>query len=689
MPRSEFDWAVLEREFQEATTLPGAKAGDSGWWDKWHAHLAARTSPRWFYALEAAPAWFNTHWPALTKIWLARGEELLDDLVHAGEYRPERLPDGEIDWGANPTKSMSWAGFHYWSWPNPWIRAYGLSGDERYPAELARHLRSYFEQLDSFTPELWPGPDPDSRDWRDWITHNPLSAGIKMATFAEAVMVFRRAASWTADDLRRATLLLVRLARRTYDDHHTGFDAAFLGARNFLTSGAAGLGVVAAIFPECEWAPAWERLALDIIETHVMDMYYADGGHRELCTQYHKAGLRDILFYEHVLGAQGRGYFLAREPYRAAICRALKWLAAILLPDGSTAVLNSAAAADDWLVFFVAANRELRDPELAWHVNRWFSPDYLPRQKCIPSLGVRILGQEDAPDPAIPAAPPQECSALLPESGVAVLRSSWERDANVMILDLGRPVGGHAYPARGCFVLYLRGLPAAMSPGSPHAYTDPDYDGWMNTSLSQNNVLIDDLDQEMCVSPGRRRVHGEITHWEANADDAVVQGRHDGYLANAGIVHTRTVRMVDDRFFLVHDVLDATAAASDHVVKWSIHCPDQLEEVEDRVVVANGLMRVTPAWPSKITGIEIGARGKAVWPENAADCRTDVHRRLHHARWHQPIVAGGTAQFLMLVQPDDEVGRITAAELDGEHLQVKVEVGSYQATIALPRPPQS
>ena len=99
-------------------------------------------------------------------------------------------------------------------------------------------------------------------------------------------MLFRRAASWRAADLRRATLVLLRLARRLHETYESATsDAEFLRPRNFLTSGASGLGTVAAIFPECAWSREWADLARRILEVHLTGLYYADGGHKELCTQ--------------------------------------------------------------------------------------------------------------------------------------------------------------------------------------------------------------------------------------------------------------------------------------------------------------------------------------------------------------------------------------------------------------------
>ena len=58
-----FDWRRLKREFQQATTLPGVVAGQPDWWDRWHHHLAERSTPKWFYSKADAPTFFRSNWP--------------------------------------------------------------------------------------------------------------------------------------------------------------------------------------------------------------------------------------------------------------------------------------------------------------------------------------------------------------------------------------------------------------------------------------------------------------------------------------------------------------------------------------------------------------------------------------------------------------------------------------------------
>jgi hypothetical protein len=252
---------------------------------------------------------------------------------------------------------------------------------------------------------------------------------------------------------------------------------------------------------------------------------------------------------------------------------------------------------------------------------------------------------------------------------------------------IGRPVGGHAYPARGSFSLYLCGRPAALSPGSPHAYTDPDYRGWMHTSRSQNAVLIDETDQAQWEAPGLRRVHGEILHWEADADTVLVQGRHAGYLEDLGILCTRTIFMQAGSYYLVHDLVDAARATEDHVARWSIQAAAPMQEVEARACVAAGLMRIDAGWPDTIDSIDMSSEGKAVWPAADEEGRGGTYRQLHQVRWCTNVRAEGNCRFLMLIQPDPSPFRLGLVNTRADQLAVEVKSPAGADTLQLPITP--
>jgi len=166
----------------------------------------------------------------------------------------------------------------------------------------------------------------------------------------------------------------------------------------------------------------------------------------------------------------------------------------------------------------------------------------------------------------------------------------------------------------------------------------------------------------------------------------VVQGRHNGYSESLGIIHWRTVCMVAGRFFLVHDWLDASAAAADHTAKWSLQSPLRLDETEGRVLSQAPGLAVVPAWPERITAIERSHTGKAVWPGPGPDGSRSHLATLHQARWCTPVPAGGAAEFLMLIHAGLDQAGIRGCETGDGELRVQIDLGNCCDTVLLPVP---
>ncbi len=393
---SEFDWDALDRAFRAfrafraSVGLPQAD-GEDDWWVMWHRHVAGREEPRWHLTPEGAPEFFGAHWPALAERWVDRAQQLLDEGPGYGEYRAQFLDNGQIDWSANPKRTGNWNTFHQWHWSWPLIFAYAYTHEERFVLAFREYLLSYFEQFDTYTVTLWAGRDPDRvpapyRDWRDRTNFNSLGIGHRSQVMNAAMMVFRKAGAWRPEDHRRATLLVVRLSRRLYGDFASRTAAEMLEAKNFLMTGAAGLAIGSKVLCESAWSAEWLDLSARIFEVLLMDLHHPDGGHRELCTQYHNTSLRDLLLAEQIVHDHPGGFILGREPYHSRFVRMLRFTAALIGPDGHTSALNSAHCANDWMALFAAANRFVRDPELTWHLRQWRRPSSMPHQKAAPAL---------------------------------------------------------------------------------------------------------------------------------------------------------------------------------------------------------------------------------------------------------------------------------------------------------------
>ena len=360
-------------------------------------------------------------------------------------------------------------------------------------------------------------------------------------------------------------------------------------------------------------------------------------------------------------------------------------LAELRLPGGFTPAINSAVYAQDWPAFLAAANGFFKDPVLQWHLNQGYHRNHIPLQKGGPGWGNTILNDLCTPKvKGLQAKPLRTSSRLFPDAGVAVLRDGWGDDASVLVLDFGHPEGGHAYAGQASFTAWIKGRPAVFSPGSPFAYSDPEYQPWYYSTQGQNTVWIDGEDQETWRPGRKRRIWGRLLDWEEDRDRTRVRVSHDGYLASKGVRHERTVLFQKGRYFLVYDVLDGTRSEAERVLRWTIRCPDELTEKENRVVQSAGEvgLRMVPAWAESIQDVEIGW-GPSMVPVTYQEDMTVQKAQVCHARLVQTLAAGETARYLVVMTAGDCGNTAVRAEVVGGKVEAEVTVDGQVDRVVL------
>lgn len=640
-------------------------------WSAWHGYLAERKEPTWFFDSASFGNVVKKHWPGLVRVWIERSERLLAGTCPAGDMVVPYVPGKGLDWSANPQRTMSALGLHYMfflRWP---IRAAMITGDGRYVRAVADCFRSYVEQMDWVRDEgniARRGPEEGGR----YAVWNSLSIGLKLKALGEGLYALRDHPEWTAEDCRNATILIWRhadfLHRKLADQSPVEWQQEL----NFIASGSGGLGGVGALLPEWAEAGDWLETACQVQEVLLLNQVHADGMQKELCTQYHSTVIRSLATLQMILARRGDPSFYDTEPFRTRFLEMHRLLAGILAPDGYTPSFNSAVYGTEWMAILAAGNAFFRDPELQWHLRRWYDPETVPVQKNGPGWSCTLLHDLCVPRPkGLRSRKPRSTSQLFSASGVAVLRDSWEGDGNALFLDFGHPEGGHAYAARGSFSAWVKGKPAALSPGSPFAYSNSDYKTWYYGTRGQNTVWVDEEDQELWRPGGKRRVWGRLLDWRDDRQETRVRIAHDGYLRSKGIGHERTVLLVKEKFFLICDLLDGSGSQEDHALRWTLRCPDEMREVEGGVVESAGVpgIRLVPAWTEQIEAAEIGW-GPSMVPLAYREDMSPQQGQTCHVRFVQRLARGGKARFLVLMVAGD----CRDAEVGGEVTRRGVEV---------------
>ena len=643
-------------------------ADEAAAWRIWHGYLAGRGEPTWHFDSERFADTVGRHWPGLARVWTEQSDLLIEGKMIYGEGTVDYVPGVGLDWNANPERSMSWGGIHYMfilRWP---IRAAMLTGEGKYVRVVGDCVRSYLEQMDDIRDEaLIMGRGEEEGGF--YAVWNTLSVGLKLKALGEALYALRAHPDWTVGDCRAASIMIWRLARHLYGQVASQTAVEWQQQLNFISSGSGGLGGVGAILPEWESAEDWLETARQIQEVLLLNQVYPDGFQKEICTQYHKTVIRAFATLQMILARRGLPSFYDTEPFRTRFLEMHRFLAEIRTPDGFTPAINSAVYAQDWPAFLAAGNSYFKDPVLQWHIDRGYHPDLVPVQKGGPGWGNTILNDLCVPKPdGLTARAPAPDSRLFPDSGVAVLRDGWDGDANVLVLDFGHPEGGHAYGAQASFSAWVEGRPAALSPGSPFAYSDPDYMPWYYSTRGQNTVWIDGENQGIWRPGDKRRIWGRLIEWRDTEEETLIRVSHEGYLRSKGVRHERTVLLKKGRYFLVYDLLDAAESEDSRTLRWTLRCPDELREAGNRTVVSEGTpgLRLVPAWTEAIQSVELGW-GPSMVPLSYQPDMSAQRAPVCHARLVQAVDAGGQARFLVLMASGAcSDGSVTGDVVDGE-----------------------
>ena len=142
--------------------------------------------------------------------------------------------------------------------------------------------------------------------------------------------------------------------------------------------------------------------------------------------------------------------------------------------------------------------------------------------------------------------------------------------------------------------------------------------------------------------------------WRETEDETFIRVSHEGYLRSKGVRHERSVLLKKGRYFLIYDLLDAAESEDSRTLRWTLRCPDELREADNRAVASEGApgVRLVPAWAEAIRSVEVGW-GPSMVPLSYQPDMSAQKAPICHARYVQDVDAGGQARFLVLMSSGD------------------------------------
>ena len=445
--------------------------------------------------------------------------------------RPPRRADGGLDWHhRGPRRDPEWPRFlNRHDIFRSLLRAWCDTGDERYRRCINHLLLDWLDHV----------PPPKRRSFG--VAWRSLEAA-RRSTLPWLEAFFAREPGPALDPLPRCRMLLSLL------DHGHVLRHRHARAGNHLFTELVALAVLGAAWPELRAAAAWRDYALSRAVRALFRQTYPDGAHTELSNHYHRVVVVEA---ERLLAVLS---LCRRETERAGVEERVRamwdYFAGMTLPDG-TGPLN---------------NDGDREP------NARYLRDAAARLGCSEWLHVASAGAQGR-------APPSPPSRFYPWAGQAVMRESWQAQAQWARFDMGPHGTGHQHADQLSLEVSVGARRLLVDPGR-YTYRPGPAREYMKGAVGHNVVRID----------GRASIEPP---WTARASSRAraLRTRHfdffshrarfpaDTWRGRGGAGWTRGVVYLRGRCWIVIDRFEV-CAASDVVASWLFH-PECRVELRD------------------------------------------------------------------------------------------------------------
>lgn len=329
----------------------------------------------------------------------------------------------------------------------------------------------------------------------------------------------------------------------------------------------AAIATIALALPDDPSSPGLLDRARRRLEARIANWYDADGGYREYADNYSPLVLQALLLWaETEFHASNDVY--ARSYQGVTLHRMCQWYLNVMTPQGLLPAINDGHPPLQAGLLRLCAIRAA-DPTLTYAFERY-------------SDGLDLHGDYDfilsaafdtvawsASD--LPLREPTWASALLPDSGLAVLRSGWHNDAQYVLLEftddgLDHPM--HLHQAFGNIVLHDAG-PWILENGY-RANTDEE---WLEaqSTAHHSTLTLDNLTQT--------NTRANRTFFHSLGPIGVASASAQTYPA---LSHTRTILWSESwhQWVVVDDAALSTAPQGHSLqLRWYVSIPSELDRL--------------------------------------------------------------------------------------------------------------
>ena len=369
---------------------------------------------------------------------------------------PHEFPDGKIDWLFNPTSKKG--SFNpEWTWQlnrmyfwTAFAEAYSATGDEKYARAFVRQFSDWFAQTGGVPPE---------KDFNSvgspWRT---IEEGLRLLrSWDDAWHAFSKSPSFCGK-VREDFVKSAHAQARHLLAHSTNY--------NWLLIEMSGAYVFALNFPDFPDSEYIRREALSRFYAAASKQLCPDGQHNEVSLDYH------LVFYSTAASIclrameTGKGGELPKG-FLELLERGAEGPLAQMTPNFSFPCFNDSNSFCASRIFGTAAKLFPSRADFLWAATE---------------------GREGAP----PAG--KTASRFLPYSGIAVMRSAWNRDATYLAFDVGPTGANHIHQDKLSFAFWKGGEELVFDDGGGQ-YEWSDLRSYAISGYGHSTLLVDGLAQ--------------------------------------------------------------------------------------------------------------------------------------------------------------------------------------------------
>jgi len=457
-------------------------------------------------------------------------------------------------------------------------RAYTVTRDEKYAAEI-------FDQLAS------------------WREQNPLGRGVNWACAMEAAL---RAVNLLAvfELLRDSPQLSEETLSsflQMFDQHgahiRRNLEFSYISTSNHYLSDVVGLLWLGIMLPELEAADGWRVFGLRELLREMDKQVLPDGADSEASTGYHRLVL-ELFLYSFVL-CHANGIEIGKQ-YWSKLRAMLDYVRAYLRPDGRAPLIGDTdsgqvlplvrRSADDHAYVLALGAAVFNEPRFKFSTREVMPEELL---WVLGEEGVRVFQSlaETGGDIG---------SQAFKDAGTYIMR---DRDLYLLFNASGNGLlgrGSHGHNDALSLEVSACGTSFIVDPGT-YVYSADLQERQLFRSVAYHSTVEVDNAEQNSTDPALPFVMGDEAHpqvlsWETGGERDTIIAAHNGYKRLAeGITHARKVQFVKrERLWIVEDSLSGTG---EHLFRFRFHFAPDLETS----VRAQGIVRAC----DKMTGAQL------------------------------------------------------------------------------------